>query len=132
CSQARVLSAPPGHLGGGMNTSFAMAAAAGLVLAVVLLAIGSFFLRKKVGQERLGIRTEADRALAEARKQADSKIREADIEAKEKVLAARVEFDKTVQARRQEIAALEKRVQQKEENLDRKLTQQERREEEYA
>jgi ribonuclease Y len=115
-----------------MNTSFAMAIAAGLVLAAVLLAIGYLFLRKKVEQERLGIRTEADRALAEARKQADSKIREADIEAKEKVLAARVEFDKTVQARRQEIAALEKRVQQKEENLDRKLTQQEKRDEEYA
>ncbi|HWZ86403.1 MAG TPA: ribonuclease Y [Thermoanaerobaculia bacterium] len=115
-----------------MITSLAMALAAGLVLAVVLLAIGFFFLRKKVETERLGIRTEADRALADARKQADSKIREADIEAKEKVLAARVEFDKTVQARRQEIAALEKRVQQKEENLDRKLTQQERKEEDYA
>jgi ribonucrease Y len=115
-----------------MNTSLAMAVAAGLGLAAVLLAIGYFSLRKKVGQERQGIRTEADRALAEARKQADSKIREADIEAKEKVLAARVEFDKTVQARRQEIAALEKRVQQKEENLDRKLAQQERREEEYV
>jgi ribonuclease Y len=114
-----------------MNTSFAMAVAAGIVLAAVLLAIGFFFLRKKVGLERLGIRTEAEKALADARKQADSKIREADIEAKEKVLAARVEFDKTVQARRQEIAALEKRVQQKEENLDRKLTQQERKEEEY-
>jgi ribonucrease Y len=115
-----------------MSTSFAVAAAAGLVLAAILTAIGFFTTRKKVEQERLGIRAEADRALAEARKQAESKIREADIEAKEKVLAARVEFDKTVQARRQEIAGLEKRVQQKEENLDRKLVQQERREEDYA
>jgi ribonucrease Y len=115
-----------------MTTSFAVVAAAGLVLAAILTAIGFFITRKKVEQERLGIRAEADRALAEARKQAESKIREADIEAKEKVLAARVEFDKTVQARRQEIAGLEKRVQQKEENLDRKLTQQERREEDYA
>ncbi len=109
-----------------------MAAAAGLVFAVVLLAIGFFFLRKKVGSERLGIRTEAERALADARKQADSRLREADIEAKEKVLAARAEFDKTVQARRQEIATLENRVQQKEENLDRKLSQQERRDEEFS
>ena len=115
-----------------MNTTFAMAAAAGLVVAVVLLAIGVFFLRKKVGSERLGIRTEAERALADARKQVESKLREADIEAKEKVLAARVEFDKTVQARRQEIATLENRVQQKEENLDRKLAQQERRDEEFS
>ena len=115
-----------------MNTTFAMAAAAGLVVAAVLLAIGFFFLRKKVGSERLGIRTEAEKALAEARKQAESKLREADIEAKEKVLAARVEFDKTVQARRQEIATLENRVQQKEENLDRKLSQQERRDEEFS
>ena len=115
-----------------MMTNFAAAAVAGLVLAAVLTAIGYFFTRKKVEKERLGIRTEADRALADARKQAESKVREADIEAKEKVLAARVEFDKTVQARRQEIAALEKRVQQKEENLDRKLMQQERREEDYA
>ncbi len=115
-----------------MNTTFAMAAAAGLVVAVVLLAVGFFFLRKKVGSERLGIRTEAEKALAEARKQAESKLREADIEAKEKVLAARVEFDKTVQARRQEIATLENRVQQKEENLDRKLSQQERRDEEFS
>jgi ribonuclease Y len=115
-----------------MITTFAAAAAAGLILAAVLTAVGYFITKKKVERERLGIRAEADRALADARKQADSKIREADIEAKEKVLAARVEFDKTVQTRRQEIAALEKRVQQKEENLDRKLTQQERREEEYG
>ena len=115
-----------------MNTSLATAIAAGLVLAAVLLAVGWILLKKRVERERQGIRTEADRALADARKQADSKVREADIEAKEKVLAARVEFDKTVQARRQEIAALEKRVQQKEENLDRKLTQLERREEEYG
>jgi ribonucrease Y len=115
-----------------MNTSIAIAVAVGLIVAAVLLALGYSFLRKKVQQERAGIRSEADRALAEAKRQGESKIREADIEAKEKVLAARVEFDKTVQARRQEIAALEKRVQQKEENLDRKLTQQERKEEEYA
>ncbi|MGE5413551.1 MAG: ribonuclease Y [Syntrophomonadaceae bacterium] len=115
-----------------MMTTLATAIAAGLVLAAVLLAVGWFLMRQRVERERQGIRTEADRALAEAKKQADSKIREADIEAKEKVLAARVEFDKTVQARRQEIAALEKRVQQKEENLDRKLAQQERREEDYG
>ncbi len=115
-----------------MNTSIAIAVAAGLVVAAVLLAVGYAFLRQKVERERAGIHGEAERALADAKKQGESKIREADIEAKEKVLAARVEFDKTVQARRQEIAALEKRVQQKEENLDRKLTQQERREEEYA
>jgi ribonuclease Y len=115
-----------------MNTTFAVAVAAGLALAVVLLAIGAFLLRKKVGSERLGIRIEAERALAEARKQADSRLREADIEAKEKVLAARAEFDKTIQARRQEIASLENRVQQKEENLDRKLAQQERRDEEFS
>jgi ribonuclease Y len=115
-----------------MDTSFAIAVAAGAILAAVLLAMGYFFLRKKVVAERAGIRAEADKALAEARRLGDAKIREADIEAKEKVLAARVEFDKTVQARRQEIAALEKRVQQKEENLDRKLAQQERREEDYS
>ncbi len=115
-----------------MNTTIAIAVAAGLVVAAVLLALGYAFLRKKVEQERAGIRSEADKALAEARKLADTKVREADIEAKEKVLAARAEFDKTVQARRQEIAGLEKRVQQKEENLDRKLSHQERREEEYG
>ncbi len=115
-----------------MNTSFAIAIAAGAILAVVLLAVGYFFLRKNVERDRAGIRAEADKALAEARRQGDAKIREADIEAKEKVLAARVEFDKTIQARRQEIAGLEKRVQQKEENLDRKLSQQERKEDEYS
>jgi len=115
-----------------MTTSIAIAVAAGLIVAAALLALGYFSLRKKVEQERKGIRTEADKALADAKRLAETKVREADIEAKEKVLAARVEFDKTVQARRQEIAALEKRVQQKEENLDRKLAQQEKREEEYA
>ncbi len=114
-----------------MNTSVAMAIAGGLILAAVAIVAGYFFLRKKVQSERLAIRAEADRALAEARKQAESKLREADIEAKEKVLAARADFEKTVQTRRQEIAGLENRVQQKEENLDRKLAQQERREEEY-
>ncbi len=114
-----------------MNTSLAMGIATAIVVAAAAIALGYFFLRKRVEQERAGIRAEADRALAEARRQAEAKIREADIEAKEKVLAARVEFDRTVQARRQEIAVLEKRVQQKEENLDRKLAQQERREEEY-
>jgi ribonuclease Y len=115
-----------------MTTSIAIAVAAGFVAAAVLLAIGYSVLRRKVAQERAGIRTEADRALADARRQAESKVREADIEAKEKVLAARAEFDKTVQTRRQEIGALEQRVQQKEENLDRKLAQQEKREEQYA
>ncbi|HEY1250184.1 MAG TPA: ribonuclease Y [Thermoanaerobaculia bacterium] len=115
-----------------MNTSIAIAVVVGLVAAAVLLALGYLFLRKKVQQERAGIRTEADRALADARRLAETKVREADIEAKEKVLAARAEFDKTVQARRQEITALEQRVQQKEENLDRKLSQQEKREEQYA
>jgi ribonuclease Y len=115
-----------------MNTSIAIAVAAGLVVAAVLLALGYAFLRKKVEQERSGIRSEADKALADARKLAETKVREADIEAKEKVLAARAEFDKTVQVRRQEIASLEQRVQQKEENLDRKLSQQEKREEQYA
>jgi ribonucrease Y len=115
-----------------MTTSIAIAVAAGLIVAAALLALGYFSLRKKVEQERKGIRTEADKALVDAKRMAETKVREADIEAKEKVLAARAEFDKTVQARRQEIAALEKRVQQKEENLDRKLAQQERREEEYA
>ena len=70
-----------------MSTSIAIAIAAGFVVAAVLLAIGTLTLRKKVGQERAGIRTEADRALADAKRQAESKIREADIEAKEKVLA---------------------------------------------
>ncbi len=115
-----------------MNTSFAIAIAAGAILAAALLAVGYFFLRKNVERDRAGIRAEADKALAEARRQGEAKIREADIEAKEKVLAARVEFDKTIQARRQEIAGLEKRVQQKEENLDRKLSQQERKEDEYS
>ncbi len=115
-----------------MNTSFAIAIAAGAILAAVLLAVGYFFLRKNVERDRAGIRAEADKALAEARRQGEAKIREADIEAKEKVLAARVEFDETIQARRQEIAGLEKRVQQKEENLDRKLSQQERKEDEYS
>ncbi|HEY3203613.1 MAG TPA: ribonuclease Y [Thermoanaerobaculia bacterium] len=109
-----------------------MAIAGGLLAAVAALSVGYFFLQKKVRQERIGIRTEAERVLTEANKAAEAKLREAAIEAKEKVLAARVEFDRTVQARRQEIAALEKRVQQKEENLDRKLAQQERREEEYG
>jgi ribonuclease Y len=115
-----------------MTTSFAIPIAAGIVVAAVLSAVAYFVLRKKLGEERAAIRTEADRVLAEATKTAEAKLREASIEAKEKVLAARVEFDKTVQARRQEIAALEKRVAQKEENLDRKLAAQERRDEEYS
>jgi len=115
-----------------MNTSVVMAIASGLIAAAVVVAVGYLLVRKNVARERLGIRTEADRVLAEANRTAEAKLREAAIEAKEKVLAARVEFDKTVSARRQEIAALEKRVQQKEENLDRKLAQQEHREEEYT
>ena len=47
-----------------MNTSVAIAIAAGLVVAAVLLALGYVLLRKKVEQERKGIRTEADKALA--------------------------------------------------------------------
>lgn len=115
-----------------MNTDFAIAIAAGLVVAAALAGVAYFALRKRVESERAEIRTEADRVLADASRTAEAKLREASIEAKEKVLAARAEFDKTVQARRQEIAALEKRVLQKEENLDRKLAQQERREEEYS
>ncbi len=115
-----------------MNTDLAIAIAAGLVLAAAATIVAYSALKKKVDRERRDIRTEADRALAEANRGAEAKLREASVEAKERVLAAQAEFDKTVQARRQEIAALEKRVVQKEENLDRKLAQQERREEEYA
>ena len=115
-----------------MNTDLVIAIATGLVVAVVAAGLAYTVLRKKVAQERAGIRWEADRALAEANKGAAAKLREASIEAKEKVLAAQAEFDKTVQARRLEVAQLEKRVLQKEENLDRKLAQQERREEEYG
>ena len=114
-----------------MNMSFAALAAIILVADAIVLGVAFYFLRKKVSRERSGIRTEADRVLAEAQKTAESKVREASIEAKEKVLAARAEFDKTVQTRRQEIAALENRVLQKEENLDRKLAQLEKREEDY-
>ncbi|HTD51511.1 MAG TPA: Rnase Y domain-containing protein, partial [Thermoanaerobaculia bacterium] len=64
-----------------------MAIAGGLLAALAVLAVGYFFLRKKVQSERLGIRTEADRVLAEANRTAESKLREATIEAKEKVLA---------------------------------------------
>jgi ribonucrease Y len=115
-----------------MNTDLAIAIAAGFLLAAVLAVVAYFLLRKKVQSERAQIRTDADRALAEAKRAADAKLREASIEAKERVLAAQAEFEKGVQVRRQEIGALEKRVLQKEENLDRKLAQQERREEEYG
>jgi len=64
-----------------MTTSLAIAIAAGIVLAGVVLAIGYSSLRKKVNAERAGIRSEADKALAEARRQAEAKVREADIEA---------------------------------------------------
>ena len=115
-----------------MNTDLAIAIAAGFLLAAVLAVVAYFLLRKKVQSERAQIRTDADRALAEAKRAAEAKLREASIEAKERVLAAQAEFEKGVQTRRQEIGALEKRVVGKEENLDRKLAQQERREEEYG
>jgi ribonuclease Y len=114
-----------------MNTSLAIAIAGGLVVAAVATLILWLSLKRKVEGERKGIRTEADRVLADAKRQAEARLREAGIEAKEKVLQARQEFDKTVAAQRQEVVALEKRVLQKEENLDRKMTQVERREEDY-
>ncbi|HEY7817820.1 MAG TPA: Rnase Y domain-containing protein, partial [Vicinamibacteria bacterium] len=109
----------------------AIAIAGGLVVAAVATLILWLSLKRKVAAERKGIRTEADKVLAEAKRQAEARLREAGIEAKEKVLQARQEFDKTVAAQRQEVVALEKRVLQKEENLDRKMTQVERREEDY-
>src|ERR1022692_3918028 len=98
-----------------MNTDLAIAIAAGLVLAAVVGGIAYFLLSKKVERERAQIRTEADRALAQANRGAEAKLREAAVESKERVLAAQAEFDKTVQARRQEISVLERRVLQKEE-----------------
>ncbi|MBC8646649.1 MAG: ribonuclease Y [Thermoanaerobaculia bacterium] len=115
-----------------MDTNLVIAIATGLAVAVVVTGIAYAVLRKKLKEERSGIRVESDRLLGEANRAAEAKTREASIEAKEKVLAARAEFDKTVQARRQELAQLEKRVLSKEENLDRKLASQERREEEYG
>jgi ribonuclease Y len=115
-----------------MDTNIVIAIATGLAVAVVVAGIAYSVLRKKLKEERSGIRVEADRLIGEANRAAEAKLREASIEAKEKVLAARAEFDKTVQARRQELAQLEKRVLSKEENLDRKLAAQERREEEYG
>ncbi|MFN2386179.1 MAG: ribonuclease Y [Thermoanaerobaculia bacterium] len=115
-----------------MDTNIVIAIATGLAVALVVAGISYSVLRKKLKEERAGIRMEADRLIGEASRAAEAKLREASIEAKEKVLAARAEFDKTVQARRQELAQLEKRVLSKEENLDRKLAAQERREEEYG
>ena len=114
-----------------MDTNFAIAIAVGLAVAGGIGAFAYFTFKKKFEGRQAGVRVEADRLLAEAKKTAEAKLREASIEAKESVLTARAEFEKTVTVRRQEIQALEKRVLQKEENLDRKLAAQERREEEY-
>jgi len=115
-----------------MNTSLAIAIAAGLAVAAVFGAIAFVMARRSLAGERASLRTEAERIRAEAGKAAESKLREATVEAKEKVLAARAEFEKSIAARRQEVAALENRVVSKEENLDRKLASQERREEEFG
>jgi ribonuclease Y len=115
-----------------MNTSLAIAIAAGLAVAAVFGAIAFVMARRSLAGERASLRDEAERIRAEAGKAAESKLREATVEAKEKVLAARAEFDKSIAARRQEVAALENRVVSKEENLDRKLASQERREEEFG
>jgi hypothetical protein len=89
-----------------MNTSIAIAVAAGLVVAAVLLALGYAFLRKKVEHERKGIRAEADKAPADAKRTAETKVREADIEAKEEGPAAGPRVRQDRPGRRQEIAAL--------------------------
>jgi len=93
----------------------------GLVVGIVLAAIGLsvYFL---FGNRRLSsARKEAEKFAADAQKEANSIIKEALLEIKDERLKMRTQFEKETWERKQEVLELEKRLIQREENLDKKV-----------
>ncbi len=91
------------------------------VVGVLVGFLGGFFIRKKIGEAKIGsAEAEAKKILEEAKKNAESAKKEALIEVKEKNMAQRNELEREIRERRNEISRLENRIAKKEETLDKK------------
>ena len=95
-----------------------------IACAVVGIGLGiliGFFIRKKIGEAKIGsAEAEAKKIVEEAKKNAESAKKESLIEAKETIMAQRNELDREIKERRSEIARTENRLTKKEETLDKK------------
>ena len=95
-----------------------------IACAVVGIGLGiliGFFIRKKIGEAKIGsAEAEAKKIVEEAKKNAESAKKESLIEAKETIMAQRNELDREIKERRSEITRTENRLTKKEETLDKK------------
>lgn len=96
----------------------------------ILSAIGGYFLRRMISENRVGsAEEEARRILEEAEKNSDAKKKESLLEAKEEIHRMRQDSEKEIRERRRELDRIERRIIQKEEALDKKLDNIEQKEE---
>jgi len=91
------------------------------VIAVAVLSIWGFRLRRIAKRTSAQARRQAARILEESEREAEAKLREADLAAKEKLLQARGEFEKVSRKHRTELESLERRLSQKEDHLEKRL-----------
>jgi ribonuclease Y len=109
-----------------------LSATVAIVLAVLGLAVGlvaGYFVRKAVGEARIGSAEEAAKRIEEAaRREAEQKKRESMIEVKEELQRLRADFERETRAQRAEFQQVEKRLLQREEMLERKTQALEERE----
>jgi ribonuclease Y len=97
-----------------MGTLVVLAAALGLVVAVL-------FAKKRSAEDRARASSEkAGELLQNARKEAENILKEATLQAKDHQLQVKLDFERETRDRRNEISQLEKRLLQKEDLLDRK------------
>ncbi len=102
-----------------MDTTMTVIAVA--LVAIAVLAIWWFGLRRAARRTTAQARRQAARVLEEAEREKEAKLREADLAAKEKLLQARGEFEKVSRKHRSELESLERRLSQKEDNLEKRL-----------
>jgi len=97
-----------------MGTLAVLAAALGLVVAVLLAKKRSAEDRARASSEKAG------ELLQNARKEAENILKEATLQAKDHQLQVKLDFERDTRDRKNEISQLEKRLLQKEDLLDRK------------
>ncbi|MBI5816735.1 MAG: ribonuclease Y [Nitrospinae bacterium] len=99
-----------------------------LVTAAAAFAAGFMARQVSGGKKSQELMTEANQALAHAKKEAETIHKEAQLEAKEIMLKSQVEFEHKITERKTEMEALEKRLLNREKILDKKIEQVDRQE----
>jgi len=93
-----------------------------LIAAVVISALLTWFLSRRVGERKLAnAEALARKIIAEAEKEAEIRKKEAILEAKEEWYKAKAAFEREIQNKKTEIAKTERRIADKERDLNRRI-----------